>query len=199
MGYLDPAEYVLFGLDEETPDALVSAASAIVDGFCRRASLLVTSYVERLRVGRDGRTLRLSNGPLAAGAITACRVRLRRVDALNATPLQRDAAVFGLGGAWSTVDPQQVVSYPNGEVELPAHIFGVPFDEGELTYSAGFATVPNAVKIAVAQIVKNAQATPGLNVKRQQVDALAMEYFAPALLDDEVKRLLKPFVSMRLG
>ena len=172
----------------------------MVDAFCRRASLLVTAYVERLRVQRGGQTLRLSNGPLAvSGAITACRVRLRKVDLLNATPLQRDAAAFGLCGAWSTVDPAQVAVYANGEVELPANVLGVSYDEAEISYQAGYTTSPNAVKIAVAQIVRNAQATPGLNVKRQEVDSMVMEYFAPALLDDEVKRLLQPYVSVRLG
>ncbi len=200
MSYLDPAEYLLFGLGAETPDALVAAACAMVDAFCRRASLLVMAYVERLRVQRGGQTLRLSNGPLlATGVVTACRVRMRKVDLLHATPLQRDAAVFGLSGAWSTVDPAQVAVYANGEVELPANVLGVSFDEAEISYQAGYTTVPIAVKIAIAQIVRNAQATPGLNVKRQQVDAMAMEYFAPALLDDEVKRLLQPFVSVRFG
>ncbi len=204
MGYLEPSEYVLFGLEAETPDALVNAASAMVDAFCRRPSLAVTAYVERLRFGRDRQTLRLSHGPLAAvsggaSAITACRVRLRSVDGWNATPMQRDAAVFGLCGAWSDVDPARIAGYANGEIELAGHVLGLGYDEAEVSYTAGFHEMPQAVKLAVAQIVRNAQATPGLNVRRQQVDAMELEYFAPGLLEDETKRLLRPFVSVRLA
>ena len=77
MVYLEPGDYVRFGLNEETPDSLVAAASALIDAFCRRASLGATTCVERLRFARDGQTLRLSYGPVSA--ITACRTRLRRL------------------------------------------------------------------------------------------------------------------------
>ena len=68
-----------------------------------------------------------------------------------------------------------------------------------MTYTAGLATVPDALKFACAQIVKNAQATPGLNVKTSKVDTLQTEYFSDSLLDRQVKALLRPFVAERLG
>lgn len=217
MNYIDPAEYLGYGLSEETPDSLVAAASAMIDGYCRRPSLGVTVYVERLRVGRDRQTVRLSHGPVVSAdgvalPVTACRVRLSRIRgefglfgdaswpggyALQA--LQQEAAIFGLGGQWATVDPSTVVLYANGEAELPWNFFSVPFDEVELTYTAGFAVVPAAVKTACAQIVKNAAATPAVNVRKQQMDSMRMEYFGASLLDDEVKRMLRPYVAMRLG
>ncbi len=120
MVYLEPGDYVRYGLDEETPDALVAAASALVDAFCRRASLGVTTCVERLRFARDGRTLRLSYGPVIA--ITACRTRLRRLrpdrQALwPFTQLQMDAMTFGLGGAWNTMDPGTIAIASDGEAD----------------------------------------------------------------------------------
>ena len=208
MNYLDPSEYTEYGLTDDTQDSLIASASAMIDAFCRRPSLGLTQYIERLRVARDGRTVRLSNTPLAAAAgstlaIVAARVRLRRLrdDAGSAplTPLQQAASVFGLCGAWSTLDPTQLTVYSNGEVEFPLSFFSVPFDEAEVTYTAGFAAVPSAVKCACAQIVKNAQATPALNVKRQRVDALDMEYYSAALLDAEVQRMLRPYLFVRLG
>lgn len=217
MNYLDPAEYQVFGLSEETPDALVAAASAMIDGFCRRPSLGVTQYVERLRVGRDRQTVRLSHGPAVSAdgialPVTACRVRLSRVrraiesygevgaaGVYGISALQQEAAIFGVTGTWSAIDPAAVVLYANGEAELPVNFFSVPFDEVEMTYTAGFATVPSAVKLACAQIAKNAAATPAVNVKKQQVDAMRMDYFSASLLDDEVKRMLRPYVSGRLG
>ena len=215
MSYLLPAEYGLYGLSVETPDALIAAASAMIDAHCRRASLLVTSYVERVRVSRDGQTVRLTNLPVVsadgvAPAVTACRVRLRRLgrtcalpsvelDLYDLGPLRQAAAVFGMCGTWTAVDPTTVVVYANGEAELPRNFMGVPFDEAEVTYTAGYPAIPAAVKSACAQIVKNAQATPALNVKRQTVDAMTLEYFSAALLDDEVQRMLRPYLSARLG
>ncbi len=208
MNHLDPSEYLAYGLAADTQDSLVASASAMIDAFCRRPSLGITQYIERLRVARDGRTVRLSNTPLAAAAgtasaITAARVRLRRLrdDAGfgSLTPLQQAAGIFGLCGTWSTVDPAQLAAYGNGEVEFPVGFFTVPFDEAEVTYTAGFAALPTVVKYACAQIVKNALATPALNVKRQRVDAMEMDYFKASLLDDEVQRMLRPYLSVRLG
>lgn len=198
MVYLEPGAYVQYGLSEETPDALVAAASALIDAFCRRASLGVTTCVERLRFSRDGRTLRLSYGPVIA--VTACRTRLRRLRANVAfTPLQMDAMTFGLGGTWNTIDPTTIPVAVDGEAELPANLLGVPMDEAEITYTAGYATVPVPVAMACAQIVRNAQATPGLNVKRQHVDALEMDYFSNTLIDADVRRMLQPYCATRLG
>lgn len=198
MVYLDPGDYLRFGLTAETPDALVVAASALMDAYCRRASLGVATCVERLRVARDGSTVRLSYGPVVA--ITSCRVRMRRLRAgMAMSALQADAMVFGLGGAWTDVDPSQMAVAVDGEAELPTNVLGVLPDEAEITYTAGFATIPDAVKTACAQIVRNALATPGLNVKRQTVDALEIDYFSDSLLDADVQRLLQPYRAVRLG
>ena len=42
-------------------------------------------------------------------------------------------------------------------MELPANLFGVPFDEAEVTYTAGYTVAPVPVKNACAQIVKNGE------------------------------------------
>jgi hypothetical protein len=63
----------------------------------------------------------------------------------------------------------------------------------------GFVVVPIAVQSACAQMVKSAQATPALNVKMAKLDTMVMEYFAPTLLDEQVKALLRPYISNRLG
>ena len=117
MVYLQPGDYTLYGLEQETPDALVAAASALIDAFCRRASLGAMTYVERLRFARDGRTLRLSYGPVVA--ITACSTRLRKMrpgmlQAIPFTQLQADAMAFGLGGSWNTLDPTTVTVAADG-------------------------------------------------------------------------------------
>ena len=68
-----------------------------------------------------------------------------------------------------------------------------------MTYTAGLASVPSTVKAACAQIVRNAQATPGLNVRSSRMDTLQTEYFSDVLLDSQVKALLRPYVAERLS
>jgi hypothetical protein len=71
--------------------------------------------------------------------------------------------------------------------------------EAEVTYTAGISTIPDPVKFACAQLVRNAQASPALNVRSSGLDKMQMEYFGASLADEDVKRLLAPFVSVRCG
>jgi hypothetical protein len=66
-------------------------------------------------------------------------------------------------------------------------------------YTAGFATFPDPVKIACAQIVRNAQATPALNVRRERLDRMYLDYFSDSLLDNTVQELLAPYVAQKVG
>ena len=68
-----------------------------------------------------------------------------------------------------------------------------------MTYNAGLATIPNSLKVACAQIVKNAQATPALNVQKERLDRMYMEYFSDTLLDQVVRSLLAPYVAQKVG
>ena len=107
---------------------------------------------------------------------------------------------FSLPGAWNSVDSTTVDFVADtGELVFPLNILGLPYNEVAVTYTAGLATLPNAVKCACAQIVKNAQATPGLNVKSSKVDTMQLQYFSGALVDATVAAMLKPWVSVRMG
>ncbi len=207
MGYLQPMEYENFGLASDTTDDWVTAASALIDAHCRRASLNPTQYTERLRLVDGAQTARVSYLPLTAIApassplvsIRARYGRPRRGEIVY--PIQAEIAwAFGLPGTWNTLDCLTVdwVS-DTGELVLPQNIFGMPYNEVEVTYTAGVSTVPDAVKSACAFIVKNAQATPSLNVKSSRLDTMQMEYFSNSLMDDAIKMLLRPYVATRLG
>ena len=100
---------------------------------------------------------------------------------------------------WVTVDPATVDVAPDGVLYVAPHLFGAAYSEVEVTYTAGFAVLPIPVKIACAQIVRNAQAMPALNVRRQAMDSMQMEYFSNTLLDADVQRLLQPYQSQRMG
>ena len=206
MGYLAAAEYEAFGLEAETADALVTAASALIDAHCRRPTLGVATYVERVRLTAGAQTARLSYGPVVA--LTGVRVRYGRGRRGEAADLHLDrdglyalnvATAFGLAGSWSTLDAATVEVYAGAkEIEFPLHLLGLSYNEAEVTYSAGFVTVPDAIKAACAQVVKNAESTPALNVKRSRLDTMHLEYFSSSLVDDGVRQMLRPYVAEKI-
>ena len=208
MGYLIPAQYEAYGLSADTPDNVVTLASALMEAWCRRPSLMATEYTERVRLIAGSQTIRLSYGPLLDGALVSGRVRFARPRRGEESSMPNDhsvfiqqiATAFGLPGTWSTLDVTTVDLYPGTrEVTLPANLLGLAYNEVELTYTAGFVTVPDQVLVACAQIVRNAQAIPALNVKSSRIDTLQMEYFSGNLIDDGVASLLKPYRAERLG
>ena len=198
MAYLESSEYAVFGLSADTADAWVAAASAMIEAHCRRESLLLTSYTERLRVRRPWGTVQLSYGPV--GQVTAVQARYTPAMERREDSLFEYALVFGLPGQWVTVEPATVtLDTVSGELQLPPNLLGLRYSEAEVTYTAGLAMAPDRVKVACAQIVKNAQATPGLNVKSSKLDTLTTQYFSDSLIDAQVQALLRPFVVERMG
>ncbi|QHN01963.1 hypothetical protein FTO74_00140 [Granulicella sp. WH15] len=203
MGYLLPTEYVGYGLAAETSDDWVTMASALVEAQCRRPSLMAQQYTERLRITAGAQTARLSYGPLAPGALISANVRYARPrrGELEGIGFQAQiATAFGLPGAWTTLDVATIdVDCGARELTFPTNFLGIAYNEAEITYTAGFVTVPVAIKIACAQIVKNAQATPALNVKSSRMDTMQMQYFSGSLIDPQVEMLLKPYRAEKLG
>jgi hypothetical protein len=207
MGYLLPAEYVEYGLTAETTDDWVTMASALIEAHCRRPSLLVTQYVERLRLTAGSETVRLSYRPLAAAvgaasALAGVRVRYgrRRRGELPDPFREQIAWAFSVPGSWNSLDVTTVdVNEMTAELTFPVNFLGLDYNEVEVTYTSGVVTIPDAVKVACVQIVKNAQATPGMNVKSSKMDTMQMQYFSGSLIDPQVQMLLKPYVAERLG
>ena len=207
MSYLDPSEYEAYGLTAETTGDLVQLASALLDAHCRRPTLLEQQYTERLRLTAGSQSVRLSYLPFAA--LTGIRVRYGRprrgeydgiTTAWGADILMQAAWAFSIPGSWSTFDISNAdVNTATGEVTFPANLLGVAYNEVEVTYTAGFATAPPSIKAACAQVVRNAQATPALNVKGSRVDTLQMQYFSSSLIDANVQKLLAPYVAQRVG
>jgi hypothetical protein len=202
MGYLLPTEYEVYGLAAETTDDWVTMASALMEAHCRRQSLMAQTYTERVRMTAGAQTARLSYGPLAAGALTSATVRYarpRRGELADGFQAQI-ATSFGLPGSWTTLDVSTIdVDLGARELTFPSNFLGIAYNEAEITYTAGLVTVPVALKVACAQIVKNAQATPALNVRSSRMDTLQMEYFSGSLIDPQVEMLLQPYRAERLG
>jgi len=86
-----------------------------------------------------------------------------------------------------------------GELTLSWNLFGRPYNEVSVTYTAGLAVIGDDIKSACAQIVRNAQATPALNASKAKIDTMQMQYFSSSLLDETVQAWLRPYVAIRLG
>jgi hypothetical protein len=207
MAYLQPADYPKFGLPAGTSADWVTAATALINSYCRRPDLNVIQYTERLRVTSGAQTVRLSYLPLAplgtAGSpiisIEGRYAKPRRGEGVS-EPLLDAAFAFNLPGQWAAIDSASIDFDPNtGEVTLPGDLFGLHFNEVNVTYTAGLMVIGNDVKAACAQIVRNAQATPALNASRTRIDTMQIEYFSSSLLDETVRAWLRPYVASRMG
>ena len=207
MAYLQPADYPKFGLPAGTSADWVTAATALINSYCRRPDLNVIQYTERLRVTSGSQTIRLSYLPLAEpGAAASPIVRIEgryakpRRGELAIDPLVDAACAFNLPGQWTVIDPGSIdFDVITGELTLSSNVFGLSYNEVSVTYTAGLTVINNDVKAACAQIVRNAQATPALNASRTRIDTMEMDYFSSSLLDETVKTWLRPYVANRLG
>lgn len=205
MNYLDSSEYAAHGLDAATPEFWITAASALIDAHCRRPTLGIAQYIERLRLSAGNATVRLAYLPLAAqppaaSPLVSLRARYGQPRRGEAGDLALDVArAFSLPGAWVSLDAAALdFSAETGEITLPLNPLGLAYNEVEITYTAGVAPLPEAVKSACAQIVRNAQATPSLSVRAASLDRMHLDYFADSLLDADVRKLLAPYVSVHL-
>jgi hypothetical protein len=207
MAYLQPSDYPNYGLPAGTTADWITAATALINSFCRRPDLNVIQYIERLRLTAGSQTVLLSYLPLtplapATSPIVAIEARYakpRRGETLD-QPLFDIVWAFSLPGQWITIDPSTVDFDPNtGELTLPWGVLGLPFNEVMVTYTAGLAAIGDDVKTACAQIVRNAQATPALNASMTRMDTMQMQYFSSSLVDQTVQTWLRPYIANRLG
>ena len=207
MAYLQPADYLNYGLPAGTSADWITAATALINSFCRRPDLNVIQYTERFLLTSGSQAVRLSYLPLtpletATTPIVSIEGRYakpRRGEITN-DPFFEMVWAFSLPGQWAAIDPACVDCDVNtGELTLSSNLLGLPYNEVTVTYTAGLATIGDDVKTACAQIVRNAQSTPALNASRTKIDTMQMQYFSSSLLDETVQAWLRPYVANRLG
>jgi hypothetical protein len=207
MPYLQPSDYPNYGLPDSTSADWITAATALINSFCRRPDLNIMQYTERLRVTRESQTVHLSYLPLtplgaAASPLVSIEGRYARPrrGELVQEPLMEMVWAFSLPGQWTAIDPSTVdCDHSTGELMLPCNILGLPFNELSVSYTAGLAVMGDDVKCACAQIVRNAQSTPALNASKTKIDTMQMQYFSSSLLDETVQAWLRPYVANRVG
>src|ERR1700683_4546036 len=206
MNYLATTDYVTYGLDTTTDQSWVTAASAIIDAHCRRSTLGVNQYEERLKMPPELNTVRLSYLPLVtvAPATTAIvslqgRYGIPRRGEWPFPELSLEfALVFSLPGMWTAIDPATIdIWADSGELTFPVNALGLFFNEVDVVYNAGWSPIPTPVQVACAQIVKNAQATPALNVKSGKIDRMRLDYFSDQLVDAPGQSLLAAYVALK--
>ncbi len=208
MNYLSATDYENYGLPATTLAAWITAASAVIDAHCRRTTLAVAQYEERIRLQTGRNTLRLSYVPLAALAPATSpivsaqgRFTLPRRGGFPYDDLSADVSLLlGLPGTWNAINATTIdFDVSTGELMLPLSPLGLWFSEVDVVYTAGLATIPDTVKVACAQIVRNAQSTPGLNVQSGNVDNMHLQYFSDSLIDDTTRSLLAAYVAEKVG
>ena len=203
MNYLAAEEYENYGIEATTPASWVAAASSLIDAHCRRPTLGTAQYTERKRLMPGRNSVQLTYLPLVTPLISA-RGRYatpRRGDDLTTWDMAQEvAAAFALPGSWIDIDVARMDCFAEtGEVSWLASPLGLQFQEIEIGYTAGYATIPDPIKFACAQIVRNAQATPALNVRANTLNSMHLEYFADTLLDSSVQTMLAPYVAQKVG
>lgn len=209
MNYLANSEYESYGLQPETAESWVSAASAVINAHCKRPTLWTTQFKERMRLTPGRNVMRLTYLPLATpqGGTTPLisgkaryGIPRRGEDPAVWEFVSQFAMFFGLPGTWIDLDVAQLDFFADtGEVTWLPNPLGLYFDEMELIYTGGFDAVPDPVKFACAQLVRNAQAMPALNVREGALNAMHMAYFADTLLDATVREMLAPYVSQKVA
>ena len=207
MPYLEPEDFPNYGLPDGTSSDWITAATALINSYCRRPDINVIQYTERLRITTGVQTARLSYLPLAPLGTAASPLvsvqgrfaRPRRGEAVEG-PLADLAWAFSQPGQWTAIDPSSVDFDPNtGELTLPWNLFGLAYTEVMVTYTAGLAAIGDDIKTACAQIVRNAQSTPALNASKTKIDTMQIQYFSSSLVDETVQAWLRPYVANRLG
>ncbi len=144
MGYLLPTDYENFGLAPDTSDDWITVASSLMETYCRRISLNVTQYTERVRLTAGAQTALMTYLPLVA--VAPATTPLVTVEARYTKPRRGEYQglvqeeiwwAFSLPGMWTTLDPTTVDWTENGDLTFPWSVLGLPYNEVSVTYTAG--------------------------------------------------------------
>jgi hypothetical protein len=165
--------------------SLILRASSIIDGYCKR-ELAVKSYTERVPL-TDQQRGHLSYFPVIA--ITALKGRPR----------------YGLTGS-NIFGPPQLEPITDltildcdhniGSLWCGSSIFGSAYSELEVTYTSGWAMIPDNVKVACGMIIDQLVNSNNSNVKTKKDFDFSIEYFGNKMITPEIGDLLSGYVLM---
>ena len=189
--YLQRADYELYGISPDQTPASVVRASTLIDAFTHRPEGLISS---------DGATMDATGKAI----VEQLNVPFGRTVVLSRTPIvtlvKTESTAAGQPWSWreTPVGAFGYLDEGTGKFELPAQV-SYP-GRVRVTYVAGWSydQLPAAIKLAAATIVRRISTDNDLgpNVKRASAGDASIERFSAQFLDDEVARLLTPFVRV---
>ena len=86
MNYLADSEFQTYGLEPDTPESWVSAASSLINSYCNRPTLWISQFTERIRLTPGRNNLRLTYLPLASPRRRAVGFGLRAGSLRGSSP-----------------------------------------------------------------------------------------------------------------
>jgi hypothetical protein len=184
--YLDKttdASYVSVGIT--LTDQLIIRASSIIDGCCKR-KIAVESYTERVPLTESQRG-HLSYYPVVE--LTALKGRPKYYfTGINFF----GPPVFEVISDHSILD----VDVNIGSLWCGYNMFGAPYTELEVTYTSGWAVIPDNVKVACGMIIDQLVNSNNSNVKAKKDFDSSIEYFGNKLITPEIADLLSQYVLL---
>ncbi len=171
-------DYVPVGVVLTVP--LIIRASAIIDGYCKR-EIGVKSYTERV-------------------PLTNQRGHLSYYPVKEVTDI-KGRATHGITGdnffgppGFTAVDLSSLdVEKEIGTLTCSNSMFGAPYAEMEITYTSGWDTIPDKVKVACGILIGLLSANPNSNVKSKKDFDMSIEYFGNDMITPEIAVLLSEY------
>jgi hypothetical protein len=164
-------------------------ASSIIDGYCKR-SLAVTSYTERVPLTDYQNMNSYQRGHLSYYPVID-------VTLVKGRPLYNALTgnIFG-PPPFEPINDLSILDIDKniGNFICGFNIFGVPYSELEVTYTSGWATIPDAVKTACGMIITQLANNANPNVKTKKDFDFSIEYFGSSMISSEISDLLSPYI-----
>lgn len=174
----DDKDYFPAGVVPTLP--LIIRASAIIDGRCKR-EIGMKTYTERIPLTNQ-------RGHLSYYPVVEVKALKGRPshgwtgDNLFGPPQMEDLDI-------SYLDVDKEI----GTVLCGSSPFGAAYSEIEVTYTSGWKTIPEKVKVACGMLVGLLASNPNSNVKTKKDFDFSIEYFSRSLITPEISDLLSEF------
>jgi hypothetical protein len=192
VAFITPEEYAAYGLPATTSEVDVQkATSAIEDEILRPVA--VTTFKDLVTFQEDRDVAQLSFPPIVA--ITSVRGRL--IPTTRGTPINRafpEQNLFLPADAWTTIAPAAITfTAETGDIWVNTRIGLMSFNELEVTYQGGWATVPEKLKEAVALLVERMCLRPSPDIIAIGLDDVKTTFATSDYIDAEIRRKTTPF------
>lgn len=189
MNYLDPSEYATYATEFVLDDSHVAIASKLIESYCGRSfgSTQTTQHVV-LNKKYSGK---LKNCPIVSidSAMSVARLASGKVsDVVDIDDIEVDS------NGYFTYYGQVKGIYPGWGAPTPSQIFGVRQSYLEITYTYGYAEVPEDIKFACGMVAQNiSQAKQFAGVKEISDFDGRIAMFDDSFLPSDIRMILNKY------